>query len=174
MSIRKEGGFALLDLVFVCGMIGLLTSIAVPNLILAKQAAGSASALGTLRTVGSSQLTFALTCGSGFYSPNLTTLGKPPAGTDEAFISPGMGDADTFNKSGYSFHLEGTPYPGAPPACNDTPGGGQGFKASAEPLDATNVRFFATNANMIIYEDAVTLWDVMPEVGEPTIGVPIH
>ena len=43
MTIRKEQGFALIDLIFVCGIIGLLCSIALPRLLLAKQAAGAAS-----------------------------------------------------------------------------------------------------------------------------------
>ncbi len=47
MLIRKAQGFALIDLIFVCGIIGLLSSIAVPQLVLAKQAAGAASALGS-------------------------------------------------------------------------------------------------------------------------------
>lgn len=39
-GMRRAGGFALLDVIFVCGIIGLLCSIALPRLLLAKQAAG--------------------------------------------------------------------------------------------------------------------------------------
>ena len=70
-EIRNASGFALIDLIFVCGIIGLLSSIAVPSLLRAKQAAGAASAIGSLRAIASAQLTFALTCGSGFYAPDL-------------------------------------------------------------------------------------------------------
>src|SRR5437868_3267574 len=76
--MRRAHGFALLDLIFVCGIIGLLCGIALPRLLVAKQAAGTASALASMRTIDSAQLTFALTCGSGFYAPNLTTLGTAP------------------------------------------------------------------------------------------------
>ena len=38
VTIRKSDGFALIDLIFVCGIIGLISSIAVPRLVLAKQA----------------------------------------------------------------------------------------------------------------------------------------
>ena len=61
---RKAQGFALIDLIFVCGIIGLLASIALPRLTLAKSAAGSASAIGSMRTINSAELTFALTCGA--------------------------------------------------------------------------------------------------------------
>src|ERR1700730_16633645 len=84
---RQAQGFALIDLIFACGIIGLLCSIALPRLLLAKQAAGSASAIGSMRAINSAQLTYALTCGFGFYAPDLTTLGTAPPGSREPFIS---------------------------------------------------------------------------------------
>src|SRR5437660_8980897 len=91
--IRKAQGFALIDMIFVTGIIGLLMSIAMPRLILAKQSAGAASAIGSMRAIGSSQLSYALTCGGGFYAPNLSTLGTAPAGSNEPFIAVGLGSA---------------------------------------------------------------------------------
>src|SRR5262245_41424157 len=90
VTTRDDRGFALVDLLFVCGVIGVLSAIAMPRLLLAKQLAGAASAIGSLRTINSSELTFALTCGGGFYAPDLTTLGTPPAGSNEGYISPGL------------------------------------------------------------------------------------
>ena len=81
VTIRKAHGFALIDLIFVCGIIGLLASIALPRLLAAQQSAGAASAIGSMRAINSAQLTFALTCGSGFYAPDLPTLGTPPPGS---------------------------------------------------------------------------------------------
>ena len=49
MKAGKAQGFALIDLIFVCGIIGLLCSIALPRLLLAKQSAGAASAIGSMR-----------------------------------------------------------------------------------------------------------------------------
>src|SRR5258707_14007808 len=79
LPIRKAHGFALIDLIFVCGVIGVLCSIALPRLMTAKQSASSASAIATMRIIDSAQLTYALTCGSGFYAPKLTTFWTPPA-----------------------------------------------------------------------------------------------
>ena len=172
MRSRQAEGFALIDVIFVCGIIGLVSSIAVPRLALAKQAAGSASAIGTMRTIASSQLTFALTCGNGFYAPNLTSLGTPPPSSTEPFIGGGMGAANVVQKSSYTFRLDGVPYAGAPPSCNGIPGGGaaQGYRAAADPTEPTNFRFFGINSNAALYEHDSTLFDDMPEVGESPIG----
>jgi type II secretory pathway pseudopilin PulG len=173
---RKAQGFALIDLIFVCGIIGLLCSIALPRLTQAKSSAGAASAIGSLRSINSAQLTFALTCGAGFYAPNLTTLGIPPPGSNEPFISGGLGDADTVVKSGYMIKAEATAFGGAPPSCNGLGSGetGQGFKAGADPIDIPYPRHFATNANNAIYEDTSSLYMGMPESGEPPAGHPLH
>jgi type II secretory pathway pseudopilin PulG len=176
LRIRSTGGFAIIDLLFVCGIIGILSGIALPRLMAARGAATAASAIGSLRVIGSSQVTFAITCAGGFYSPNLTGLGKPPAGATEAFISDDLGAADTVVKSGYSFQMGTTPFGGAPDTCNALGVGqtGQAFKAAADPLDVpNNVRYFAINAGEVIWEDRDSLWTSMPEAGDPPTGAPI-
>ncbi len=172
LPIRKAQGFALIDLIFVCGIIGLLCSIALPRLMLAKQSASSASAIGSMRVIASAQLTYALTCGSGFYSPNLTTLGTPPPASTEPFINVGLSSSDTVIKSGYTITMSAAAYPGAPSSCNGLGVGaaGQGFAASADPIELNNVRFFGTNASNVIYEHNSTLSGSMPESGPPPIG----
>ena len=172
MTVRKADGFALIDVLFVCGMIGILCSLAMPKLFLAKQAAGAASAIGSMRAINSSQLTYALTCGSGFYANDLTRLGTAPPGSNEPFIGGGLGSASTVTKSGYIIQMAAAPYPGSPASCNGAPAGddGQGFKAAADPALPSNVRFFAINANSAIYEDTATMWATIPEVGTPPSG----
>jgi type II secretory pathway pseudopilin PulG len=169
---RKAQGFALIDLIFVCGIIGVLASIAVPRLLLAKQAAGSASAIGSMRAINSAELTYALTCGAGFYAPSMTTLGTPPPGSHEPFIAGGLGISDTVTKSGYIIQLSATPFGGAPGSCNGLGPGlaGQGFKAAGDPTEPLNKRYFATNANGMIFEDIVSLFAAMPETGIPVAG----
>ena len=176
MRIREAHGFALIDLIFVCGVIGVLASMALPRLLLAKASAGSASAIGSMRTINSAQLTYALTCGNGFYAPNLSTLGTAPPGSNEPYIGAGLGAADVVNKSGYTIQLEAVGYAGAPAACNGLGAGqaGQGFRAAADPAGISNPRFFSTNANGVIFEDVSSLWAVMPEVGEPPSGHPLR
>ena len=176
MRISKAHGFALLDLIFVCGIIGLISSIAIPKLTLARQSAAAASAIGTLRAVNSGELTYALTCGSGFYAPSLTRLGTPPPGANDGFISPDVASADTVQKSNYIFQLTAEAYAGAPASCNGLAAGegGRGFRAAADATEPTNVRFFGINATGTIFEDTSTLFAAMPEYGEPPAGHPLH
>jgi type II secretory pathway pseudopilin PulG len=173
VKIRTSQGFALIDVIFVCGIIGLLCGIALPRLLLARQSAGSASAIGSMRALNSAELTYALTCGNGFYAPDLPTLGTPPPGSNEPFISPDLGGGGaTVTKSGYVIKLEGTPYAGAPATCNGLALGdaAQGYKAAADAAEPSNTRFFAINASGTIFEDTASLFAGMPEVGEPASG----
>jgi competence protein ComGC len=174
-SLRRSEGFALIDLIFVCGIIGLLCSIALPRLLLAKQAAGASSAIGSMRAINSAQLTFALTCGGGFYAPSLTVLGTAPTGSREAFIGGGLGNADAVTKSGYMVRVAAVAFGGSPQSCNGMAAGagGQGFKASADALEPGNMRFFGTNADALIYEHTASLTAAMPENGGPAVGKPL-
>jgi type II secretory pathway pseudopilin PulG len=172
LPIRKAQGFALIDVIFVCGVIGVLASIALPRLLLARQSAASAGAVGTMRVIDSAQLTYALTCGNGFYSPNLTTLGVPPPASTEPFITRELAVADTVTKGSYNIQMSAVAYAGAPGTCNGLAAGlgGQGFSAGADPTEPSNSRFFATNASNIIYEDTASLYATMPETGVPASG----
>ena len=169
-------GFALIDLLFCCGLIGILSAIAVPRLLLASQAAGSASAIGSMRAVNSSELTYALTCGNGFYAAKLTTLGTPPPGSTEPFLTPSLTSMDQIEHSGYLIQLTAESYGQAPGTCNGLAPGeaGRGYKAAADPTAPGNVRFFATNAGGVIYEDVTSLFATVPEVGDPPSGHPLR
>jgi type II secretory pathway pseudopilin PulG len=172
VTIRKADGFALIDILFVCAMMGILSTIALPRMLMARQSAGAASAIGSLRTIHSAQLTFALTCGAGFYAPNLTTLGRAPVNSREAFISPNLATSNTVQRSGYVIEVDGTAYPGAPGSCNGLAAGAaaQGWRAYADPTSVENTRFFGTNVNGAIWEHTATLSVAIPEVGEPPVG----
>jgi len=168
----REDGFTLVDMLFVLGLIGVLSAIAFPRLLLARQSAGAASALGSLRSIASAELTFALTCGGGFYAPTLPDLGTPPPGSAEAFLSPGMTTGLTVTRSGYTVRLEATAYAGAPASCNGVAAGdaSQAYKAGADPVVPDVPRYFAINANNQIWEDRASVFALMPEAGEPTSG----
>ena len=173
---RRESGFTLIDLLFTASLICTLCTMALPSLLRARGAAQSASALGTVRVINSSQLNFAVTCGSGFYSPTFTLLGVAPPNSPAPFLPPELASGTTFVKQGYNFSMSGTPLGGAPTTCN---GGGMGtsspgYAVFADPLDPiSNPHFYGSNADGTIYVHAATLAGWMPESGPPAAGMPI-
>jgi type II secretory pathway pseudopilin PulG len=177
-SRRREAGFTLIDILFVIAILGLLASMAIPGLMRARGAAQASSALGTMRVVNSAQLTFAISCGLGFYSPDFPTLGAAPPGNPEGFLPPELSSGFTFEKSGYVFSLAGTPLGGAPASCNGLAAGmaSPGYAAVADPLDPSGSagRYFGTNSDGLIYQDTATLSTTMPETGGPPSGAPIQ
>jgi hypothetical protein len=176
--IRSDKGFTLLDMLFVVALVGLLCSMAIPGLMRARGAAQASSALGSLRVINSAELSFAITCGLGFYAPDFPTLGVAPPTSSEAFLPPEMSSGFTFQKSGFSFSLAGTSLAGAPASCNGLAAGqgAPGYAAVADPLDATGSlgKFFGTNSDGIIYQHTSTLSATMPESGGPASGAPIQ
>jgi type II secretory pathway pseudopilin PulG len=175
-QVIDQKGFALIDLLFVVALIGTIASIAMPGLLRARSQAGVTSAIGSLRVINSAQLSYAITCGSGFYAPTLVVLGTKPPASSEAFISEDLGSAATVKKANFLIQMSGAPIAGSPQSCNGVAAGAgaQAYKAGADPLDAVAGRFFATNASGVIYEAALSLYAGMPEAAPPIGGTPVH
>jgi hypothetical protein len=107
----------------------------------------------------------------------MPTLGVPPMPGTSPFLSADLSGAATVTKSGYEVTMFGTSEPAAPASCNGL-GAGLGataYKAGADmKVAGPQQRFFATNAQGVIYEDTVSLYAGMPESGIPGAGVPIQ
>jgi type II secretory pathway pseudopilin PulG len=176
-TTNGESGFTLIDLLFTASLICTICTMALPSLLRARGVAQSASAIATLRVVNSAQLSFAVTCGSGFYSPTFPTLGVAPPASSTAFLPPELTSGVSFVKQGYTFSMGGTALGGAPSSCNGLPAGSAapGYSASADPLDAVgNPHFYATNADGTIYLHESSMGAVMPESGPPPVGTPVR
>lgn len=173
---HRQSGFTLIELVLVVSMIGIISAMALPRLLMAKQAADASSAIASLRTIANSEAGYSSSCGGGYFSPDLPTLAIAPPGTNSPFISPDLSYAGSVVKSGYTIQMMGTPSAGAPATCNGLAAGGgsQSFKAGADPGSPSNFRYFAINSANTIYEDSATLYAAMPEVGVPLTGHPLQ
>jgi type II secretory pathway pseudopilin PulG len=84
----------LIELLIVVTIIGIIASIAIPNLLASRRAANEGSAQASLRTIFSGQVTYQMTTGGGAFASNLTTL------RNLFIIDSVLGGG---SKSGYSF-----------------------------------------------------------------------
>ena len=77
MKITKQKGFSLIELLIVVAIILIIAAIAIPNLLRARMAANESSAVGSLRTINTSEVTYYTTYGVGFTT--LANLGGSAA-----------------------------------------------------------------------------------------------
>jgi type IV pilus assembly protein PilA len=145
----KQKGFSLIELLIVVAIILIIAAIAIPNLLRARMAANESSAVGSLRTITTSQFNYQQTYGVG-YAP-LANLGSP-APCAPAFIATTAiaclidSQLSTGNKSGYTV---ATPLPvgvGTAAAPNNQ------FQATAVPttIGQTGQRGFYTDQSGVI------------------------
>jgi type IV pilus assembly protein PilA len=111
-DMKKQKGFSLIELLIVVAIILIIAAIAIPNLLRSKMAANEASAVGSLRSINTAEVTYAAAYPDTGYSLLLLNLGGAGciAGTVATTANACLLDSvlATGNKSGYTFTAVGS------------------------------------------------------------------
>ena len=101
---KKNKGFSLIELLIVVAIILIIAAIAIPNLLRSRMAANEASAVGSIRTVNTSSVTYSTTYPDVGYPTTLAQLAPSAAASSSAadLIDSVLAGG---TKSGYSFTM---------------------------------------------------------------------
>jgi len=141
-SMQKQKGFSLIELLIVVAIILIIAAIAIPNLLRARIAANEASAVASLRTLNTAQISYLSTYPTVGFATSLGALGgtscAPPGTVGACIIDTQLASGI---KSGYSFTLSGT---------SGTPNSSYQIRADPQSPNQTGVRYFCTFADAVI------------------------
>jgi len=145
---RNSRGFSLIELLIVVAIILIIAAIAIPNLLRSRIAANQASAVGSIRTLNTAQITYASTYNSG-YSAQLIDLAPPAAAAPPTATAAGLIDSvlAAGAKSGYTFtYVQG-------PVVN---GRADTYTLNAAPttVGTTGTNFYFSDESGVIRQDS--------------------
>jgi len=131
---QRQQGFSLVELLIVVAVIGIISAVAIPNLMASRRAANEANAISAMRTISTAEVSYWFTFGGGSYG-TLEQL------ADQRIIDRRLASAaDAANaRSGYVFGIS-------------LINGGASYIAGSAPVSAsTGTRNFSCDQPGIIY-----------------------
>ena len=167
---NKKRGFSLIELLIVVAIILIIAAIAIPNLLRSRIAANEASAVGSLRTLNTAEITYNTTYPNVGFACSLSALGPPSSGAASS-ATAGLVDSNLAGgtKSGYSFTL--------PISGNCTPSGGinttYDIKANPQSPGNTGQRYFCSDISGVIQFNSAATGAFTDSSGVCSTGTPI-
>jgi type IV pilus assembly protein PilA len=144
---KKNKGFSLIELLIVVAIILIIAAIAIPNLLRSRIAANEASAVGSLRTLNTAEITYNTTYPTVGFT-NLAAMGPTTGGGSATSAAAGLIDANLASgtKSGYTFTA----------VADTTSTPSASYESTAAPVTegTTGQRYFCSDSSGVIQFNA--------------------
>lgn len=148
---KSSRGFSLIELLIVVAIILIIAAIAIPNFMRSRIAANQASAVASLRTLDTSEISYSATYGAG-YTVDIPTLAPPTTpGANPTSTAAGLIDSVLAMgiKSGYTFTYS--------PGLVDSAGRIDYYGITAVPNSSnTGTNYYYTDQSGVIRFNATT------------------